>query len=72
MAEVRKFDSDAGDDLQKQVRAQIGDTVMPAPPGPSATTEHDSPNAEEETAAAFTDLGAVDSFLFYGDQNSQQ
>lgn len=69
MAETRKFDpTDAGNDLQKQVREALGETVRPVAPGGAAKSAEES--AEVIPAAdpglGVTDFDAASSFLYYG------
>ncbi|SHI91108.1 hypothetical protein SAMN02745244_01322 [Tessaracoccus bendigoensis DSM 12906] len=65
MAEVRKFDEKGGDELQRLVREQIGDTVLPHPPGASVPVE--PLPVEPETETAVTSFASSDSFLYYGE-----
>jgi len=69
MAEIRKFDPSSTDELQRLVREQIGDTILPRPAG----APHGEGAADAETDAsgdggpAAADLGTYGSFLSYGD-----
>ena len=65
MAEIRKFDPDAGDGLQKLVRDALGENIRPIEPGqrqPSTST--DAKPAEPDL---LTTLDVNLDFLSYGD-----
>ncbi|NHB85543.1 hypothetical protein G7085_15550 [Tessaracoccus sp. HDW20] len=65
MAEIRKFDPDSADELQRLVREQIGDTMMPRPAGAPQTDEAE-PEPQPEAGPAAAELGTYGSFLSYG------
>lgn len=65
MAEIRKFSQETDDELQRLVRQQIGDTVLPTPPGPAEPA--DPPVSGESPSSAASDFTPVSSFLVYGD-----
>lgn len=78
MAETRKFDPTDGDnDLQRQVREALGETVRPVEPGrqedvAAAPAVVGEPAAAEGISFATlnADAGAVASFLYYGPEGS--
>ena len=63
MAETRKFKPTEGDDLQKQVREAIGETVRPFEAGRQGQDKADDENGP--AAPSVTDLDASTGFLFY-------
>ena len=69
MAEIRKFDPTSADELQRLVREQIGDTIMPRPAGAAHIDDdaaEEDPAALPEAGQAASDLGSYGSFLSYG------
>lgn len=69
MAEVRKFSQESDDELQKLVRQQIGDTVLPTPPGREEKVVPQAETTEQPSAA--TDFVPASSYLFYGELPAQ-
>lgn len=65
MAETRKFDPTDGDnDVQRQVRAALGETIRPTQPGTRPTAEE--PEEGVVDLALFAGSEADGQFLFYG------
>lgn len=65
MAETRKFDpTDATNDVQKQVREALGETVRPVDPGSRREASESPDTPAEVPGAAVVDFDAS-SFLYY-------
>ena len=65
MAETRKFRPTEGDDLQKQVREAIGETVRPFEAGRKGQSQDPTDDENGAAAPSITDLDASTGFLFY-------
>ena len=65
MAETRKFKPTEGDDLQKQVREAIGETVRPFEAGRQGQDKAPADEQHGPAAPSVTDLDASTGFLFY-------
>ena len=65
MAETRKFKPTEGDDLQKQVREAIGETVRPFEAGRQGQAKAIADDQSGPAAPSVTDLDASTGFLFY-------
>lgn len=61
MAEIRKHNPDAGDDLARLVREALGETIRPVEPGPAAAPPGpDSADEPDPTSFSAADVPTWD------------